>query len=91
MLASRDAGSLIGVSMATKVLGKVNARTTFLSRKSKLLDKDSMKVLATALIQCNFDYASTSWFVGLPKFMKGKLQIAQNKLIRVVLNVHILT
>ena len=44
-----------------------------------------MKVLATALIQCHFDYASTSWFGGLSKFMKGKLQIAQNKLIRVVL------
>ena len=80
-------GSLGGVSMANKVLGKVNARTKFFARKSKLLDKDSMKVLATALIQCHFDYASTSWFGGLSKLMKGKLQIAQNKLIRVVLKV----
>ena len=80
-------GSLGGVSMANKVLGKGNARTKFLARKSKLLDKDSMKVLATALIQCHFDYASTSWFGGLSKLMKGKLQIAQNKLIRVVLKV----
>ena len=39
-----------GVSMANKVLGKVDAGTTFLARKSKLLDKDSMKVLATALM-----------------------------------------
>ena len=53
-------GILGGVSMANKLLGKVNARTKFLARKSKLLDKDSMKVLATALIQCYFDYASTS-------------------------------
>ena len=80
-------GSLGGVSMATKVLGKVNARTEFLSRKSKLLDKGSMKVLATALIQYHFDYASTSWFGDFSKLMKGKLQIAQNKLIRVVLKV----
>uniref|UniRef100_A0A8C7QXU9 Reverse transcriptase domain-containing protein n=1 Tax=Oncorhynchus mykiss TaxID=8022 RepID=A0A8C7QXU9_ONCMY len=80
-------GSLGGVSMANEVLGKVNARTMFLSRKSKLLDKDSMKVLATALIQCHFDFASTSWFGGLSRLMKGKLQIAQNKLIRVVLKV----
>ena len=43
-------GSLGGVSMANTVLGKGNARTTFLARKSKLLDKDSMKVLATALM-----------------------------------------
>ena len=55
-------GSLGGVSMANKVLGKVNARIK-LTRKSKLLDKDSMKVLATALIQCHFDYARTSWFL----------------------------
>ena len=58
-------GSLGGVSTANKVLGKVNARTKSLDRKSKLLDKDSMKVLATALIQSHFDYASTSWFGGL--------------------------
>ena len=45
------------------MLGKVNASTKFLARKSKLLDKDSMKVLATALIQCHFDYARTSWFL----------------------------
>ena len=80
-------GSLGGERVANKVLGKVNARTKFLARKSKLPDKDSMKVLATALIQCHFDYASTSWFGGLSKLMKGKLQIAQNKLIRVVLKV----
>ena len=58
-------GTLGGVSTANKVLGKVNARTKFLARKSKLIDKDSMKVLATALIQCHFDYASTSWFGSL--------------------------
>jgi hypothetical protein len=39
-------GSLGGVNMANKVLGKVNAKTNFLARKSKLLDKDSVKVLA---------------------------------------------
>ena len=53
-------GSLGGVSMATKVLGNVNARTTFLARKSKLLDKGSMRVLATDPIQCYLDYTSTS-------------------------------
>ena len=39
--------------MANKVLGKVNARTTFLAGKSMLLYEDSMKVLVTALIQCH--------------------------------------
>jgi hypothetical protein len=69
-------GSLGGVSMAIKVLRMIKTRTKFLARKYKLLDKDSMKVLATALIQCHFDDASTSWFGGLSKLMKGKLHIA---------------
>jgi hypothetical protein len=68
------------------VLGKVNARTKFLGRKSKLLDKDSIKVLATALIQCHFDSLVLPGLGGgLSKLLKGKLQIAQNKLIRIVL------
>ena len=73
--------------MANKVLGKVNARMKYLARKSKLLDKDSMKVLANSHIQCHFDNPRTSWFGGLSKLMKGKLQIAHNKLFRVVLKV----
>jgi hypothetical protein len=70
--------------MATEVLGKINARTTFWARNSKLLDKNSMRVLA--LIQFQFDYSITSWFGGISILLKGKLQIAQNKLIRVVLS-----
>ena len=39
-----------GVSMTTEGQGKVNAKTHFLARKSRLLDKDSMRVLASAPI-----------------------------------------
>lgn len=40
--------------MAAKVLGKVTAKTKLLARNSKVLDKDSKKVLADVLIQMSF-------------------------------------
>ncbi len=41
---------LSGVSMAMKVLGKVNARTKFLARHVSFLDKQIIKVLASCLV-----------------------------------------
>ena len=39
-----------------------------------------------ALIQCHFDYACSSWFSGLNKNLKCKLQVAQNKIFRFIKN-----
>ena len=39
-----------------------------------------------ALIQCHFDYSCSSWFSGLNKTLKNKLQVAQNKTIRFIKN-----
>ena len=44
-----------------------------------------MKLLASALVQSHFNYACSSWYSGLTKKSKCKLQICQNKLIRTVL------
>lgn len=77
--------SLGGEGMAIQVLGKVNARTRFLARKANLLDRESLKLLANSLVQCHFDYASVSWFGGLSVSSKKKLQVSQNKLVRVVM------
>ena len=46
----------------------------------------TMIILANALILNQFEYSCTSWFEGLTKRLKGRLQTAQNKLIRVILN-----
>ena len=40
----------------------------------------------SALIQCQFDYACSSWYYGLTKKSKSRLQVAQNKVIRFMLN-----
>ena len=42
-------------------------------------------MLTAALIQCHFDYASSSWYSGLTKNYKARLQCTQNKMIRYLL------
>ncbi len=77
-----------GEEMALEVLKKVHCKTKFLARKYKFLDVDTLKMLAVALVQCNFDYARTSWYSNISKRSSNRLQTAQNKLIRVVLKLH---
>lgn len=67
---------LSGVGQAQKVLTKVNQRVRFLSRISKFLDKKAMLTLASALIQPYFDYACCSWYNGVSKHLKHRLQTA---------------
>ena len=71
--------------MAQNVLQKVYSRTKFLFRKRKYLDTNTLKLLISALIQCHYDYACSSWFFGLSKKTRSKLQTSQNRLIRLVL------
>ena len=78
--------SLDGEEMARKVVNKVYARIKFLYRKSQFLDTNTRKLLASALVQCHYDYACSFWYSGLTKRTKSKLQISQNKLIRFTLN-----
>ena len=40
--------------------------------------------LYSALILCHFDYSCSSWYAGLTKCLKKKIQIAQNKVIRFI-------
>ena len=78
--------SLDGNYIAENILKKGNSRLKFLWRHAKFLNTNSRKLLASALIQCHFDYACSAWFSGLQKIYQQKLQILQNKTIRFVLN-----
>ena len=51
-----------------------------------MLNFNSRKILCTALIQCHFDYSCSSWFSGVNKTLRKKLQIMQNKMVRFTLN-----
>jgi hypothetical protein len=52
------------------------------------LDLKSRKLLGNALVQCHLDYSISSWYHGLNKLLKTKLQIAQNRLVRFILDMH---
>ncbi|KAK1894350.1 Retrovirus-related Pol polyprotein from type-1 retrotransposable element R1 4 [Dissostichus eleginoides] len=72
--------------MASSVIKKVNQRTRFLYRISSLVNKNTLKTLAGALIQGYYDYACTSWYQSTSKALKTKLQTSQNKLVRLLLD-----
>ena len=78
--------SLDGEITADKVIKKANSRLKFLQRKGRFLNVYTKKLLVSAQIQCHYDYACSSWYLGLTKQTKQRLQITQNKIIRNVLN-----
>ena len=77
--------TLSGVSMAQKVVSKINQRIRFIARVSTYLNRAALEVLSGALIQCHYDYACSSWYTGITAALKGRLQTAQNKLVRLIL------
>ena len=77
--------SLDGSKIAEKILKKGNSRLKYLFRQAGCLNLASRKLLASALIQCHFDYACSAWYSGLQKSYQLKLQTLQNKVIRFVL------
>ena len=77
---------LSGESTVNNILKKTNSRLEFLYRHKDMLNFKCRKTLCSSLIQCHFDYSSSSWFPGVNKTLKDKLQIAQNKVIRFILN-----
>ena len=72
--------------MAEKIISKSNAKLKFLYRQTRNVNPETKKMLTSALIQCHFDYASSSWYSGLTKKYKARLQCTQNKVIRFLLN-----
>ena len=74
-----------GVSTANNILKKASSRLRFLYRQSSFLNKKSKCSLYSALIQCHFDYSSSSWYQSLTQNLKKKIQILQNKAVRFIL------
>ena len=72
-------------NIVSNILKKASSRLKFLYRYSDILNTKSRKTLCSALIQCYFDYSSSSWYSGINKTLKKKLQIMQNKIIRFIL------
>lgn len=66
---------LSGKSMAHATITKINGCLKFLYRNASFLDQATRKTLCNALIRSHQDYACTSWFSGLSKDLKKKVQI----------------
>ena len=79
---------LSGEDIVNSIVKKVNQRLKFLYRNRSCLSLSSRQTLCSALIQCHLDYACASWYEGLTKCLKKKLQVAQNKMVRFILNLH---
>ena len=77
--------------IVNSIIGKVNSRLKFLNRNCRSLNSSTRLTLSTALIQCYFDYSCSSWYGGLNKSLKHKLHVAQNKVIRFILNLKPMT
>ena len=78
--------NLGGTSIVNEILKKANSKLKFLYKFKDMLNFKSRKTLCTALIQCHFDYACSSWYPGASKTLKKKLQIMQNKTTRFILD-----
>ena len=72
--------SLDGNYIAENTLKKGNSRLKFLCGHAKFLNTNSRKLLASALIQCHFDYACSAWFSGLQKFTNKNFKFFKIKL-----------
>ena len=77
---------LAGDSIVNNISKKANQRIKFLYRYQDCLSERSRKTLCVSLIQCHIDYACTSWYEGLSKKLKTKLQSIQNRMVRFILN-----
>ena len=79
--------TLPGESMAIKTVGNIRGRQIFPCRKQSSLTPTFRGLLCTALSQSHFDYACTTWCANLNNKVLKKIQIIQNKCIRICLNV----
>ena len=77
---------LSGEGIATSIIKKAGDRLKFLYRQANFLNEKSRKTLCSALIQCHFDYACSSWYSALSVRLKNKLQTVQNKMVRFILD-----
>ena len=85
--------SYLGVTLGENMNGKEHAegtikkcagRLSFLYRKAAFLDLSCRKLLTSALIQPYLDYCASSWYEGLPKRLKLKLETLQRRMIRFI-------
>ena len=77
---------LSGEIIASNILYKSSNKLKFLYRNAGKFNLETKKLLISALIQCHFDYTCSTWYNGLSKKLKCRMQCTHNKIIRFMLN-----
>ena len=92
-----DTVKYLGVQLSRNMDGKEQAesvikccasRLSFLYRKAAFLDLEARKILTSALIQPHLDYCVSSWYEGVPKALKAKLDVIQRRMVRFIYSRH---
>ena len=77
-------GNLKGDAHACEIVKKCAGRISFLYRNASLLDFYCRKTLCSSLILPNLDYCCSSWYIGLTKQLRNKLDVLQRRVIRFI-------
>ena len=80
--------TLSGDEIVNNIIGKSTSRLKLLYRHKDLFNKKTRKLLTKSLILCHYDYAIAAWYMGLTSKNKKRLQVAQNKVARFVLELN---
>ena len=75
---------MTGKEHAESVIRTCAGRLSFLYRKAAFLNFECRKMLASSLIQPYIDYCASSWYGGVPKQLKQKLDVLQRRMLRFV-------
>ena len=75
--------TLSGKVMFEQVVKKINSTLKVLYRQKSFWDENVRKMLAVALIQPRFDYSFNFWYRSVGKVCQNKLQICQNKTVKI--------
>ena len=69
---------------ANEIIRKCAGRISFLYQYSSLLNFNCHKIMCLALIVPYLDYCSSSWYSGLTKRLKNKLDVLQRHIVRFI-------
>ena len=77
-----------GRAHAASLIKKCAGRMAFLFRNSNLLSFQNRKTLCSALVQPYLDYCCSSWYSGLTRQLKDRLDVIQRRMVRFINGFH---
>ncbi len=78
--------TLSGKDIIDTILKKCNSRIKFLYRQARCFPTALKKTLCQSLVQSHVDYGISSWYAAMSQKAKTKLQIIQNKMVRLIVD-----